>query len=222
MQTLTKLSTSPIEPVSLNDMYDWLRQDAGADDIIIGTNITAARIWAEGFQRTSMVSEQFQLTLDHFPFFRMSAFGAGTYDGFEALWELPNLFHPSAAPFAIELPRGPLVSIDSFTYKDTTGTVQTLDSTGYQVVTGDDVPPRLYPPDQTFWPVTEIDPKAVVITFTAGYTAGTLPANTVAAIKILAAAFYADRSGQQPIPPLAKTLLYMNRQFEFYAGTKRD
>lgn len=226
MQYLTKLSTSPTEPLSLEQMYDWLRQDPGSDDDILGTNITAARLYAEGFQRRPLASEQFRLRIDHFPFFLWNAERAqggfdglgdyGSYGGFEDLWGLPGgVLHPDSVRFALELPRSPFISIEAFTYLDPTGTTRTVDPSAYQVITGDDVAPRIFPADGTFWPMTKWDPAAVTIDFTAGWTAGTLPKNTLHALKILAAHFYSDRSGSLPIPQLATTLLYMNRTFEF-------
>ncbi len=215
MQYLTKLSTSPIEPISLTDMLTWLKQDPGVDDDLIQSLISAARLWAEGFQRRSLISEQWQLKLDRFPFYCFRE-GICLLEGELGLWELPNgIYHRDAARYAIELPRSPLLSVDSFTYLDPSGATQTLAAGAYQTLTGDDVEPRLFPLDGTYWPFTCFDPAAVTITFTAGFGNYSLPSNTVTALKMMVAAWYADREGAQAIPPTVKTLLNLNRAYEF-------
>lgn len=212
-QYLSKLSTSPIEPVTLDDMLAWLKQDAGVDDDQVSALISGARIYAEQYQRRSLVSEQWRLRLDAFPLFLLRD---GTYlyeEAVDSMWEMPyGLFHPDMRRFAIELPRGPLTTIDSFTYLDPAGTTQTLATNAYQIVGGDGVNPRLFPADFTYWPLTRFDPVAITIDFTAGYA--DLPKNTVIAIKMLVANWYGNRDGSQAVPPLVKTLLYQDAVVE--------
>lgn len=210
-QYLSKLSTAPIEPVSLEDMLAWLKQDPGIDDDVIAGLIIGARVYAEGYQRRSLVSEQWRLRVDAFPYFMLRD-GFSFYEGVASeMWGLPyGLYHPDMRRFALELPRGPLVSIDAFTYLDSTGTSQTLAPNAYQVINGDDVNPRLFPADGTYWPLTRFDPAAITIDFTAGFAAENLPQNTVVALKMLVASWYGNRDGAQDVPPLVKTLLYQD------------
>ncbi len=214
-QFLTQLSTSPTEPVSLKDMLLWLRLEPGTDDAKVAGLITSARIWAEKFQNRSLVAEQFRVQLAHFPYFRLND-GGLLYDRgpeWEAFWGMPGgMLHADARRFAIELPRAPLVSLDSFTYLDTTGTRQTLASSAFQVLTSDVGEPLVYPADGTYWPLTAFDPAAVTITFTAGFQP---TFEVVTAIKMMVAADYDDPSGQKPIPPRAKSYLHMDRLKEF-------
>lgn len=215
MHFLTKISTSPTEPVSVKDMNAWLRLEPGTDDAKVAGLITAARSWAEDYQRRSLTQEQFKLTLDHFPYFRLQSGGLLFDRGpeWDEFWNLPGgVLHADARRFAIELPRSPLISIDGFTYLDTTGTLQTLAPAAYQAVTGDDSAPQIYPADGTYWPVTAFDPAAVTITFTAGILLNNLEA---VAIKMIVADSYDDPTGSAGIPPKAKDFLIMNRIFEF-------
>ena len=75
--------------------------------------------------------------------------------------------------------RAPLVSVDLFTYKDVTGTVNTLTeftsgtpSPGQYIVDKSKQPGLVQPPWNTTWPIYLPWPtSAVMIRFTAGYTA---------------------------------------------------
>lgn len=218
-QYLTKVSTSPTEPVTLEDMLAWLKQEPGIDDDQITALITAARTYAEGYQRRSLVTEQWRLLRESFPLFSIrdgSGYMYAEEDAAEAMWEMPyGIWHPDMRRFAIELPRGPLVSLDGFTYLDPAGVSQTLATAAYQVVNGDDVNPRIFPADGTYWPASRFDPAGVQITWTAGYTADTLPKHTITAIKMLVASWYQDREGAQGIPQTVKTLLYQDAVVEF-------
>ncbi len=68
----------------------------------------------------------------------------------------------------VYLPFPPLVAVDSVQYYDTAGSLQTLASTYYTVDT-DSTPGRVYLAYNQSWPSTYLIPKAVIITYTAGY-----------------------------------------------------
>lgn len=219
MQYLTRLSASPTEPISLQAMLTMLRVDADSPDVNrVADLITAARTWAERYQRSALAAEQFRLRLDHFPFFLLNP-GGVFYDAqpeWRGFWGLP--FGLDAAGslqrrFAIELPMQPVVSIDSFTYLDTTKTPQTLDPSAYQLLAADDAAALLYPADNTWWPATYFDPAAITIDFTAG-TATPSP-HTLTALRMMVCAWYEDPAGRQEIPPAAKSLLSIDRAFKF-------
>lgn len=69
----------------------------------------------------------------------------------------------------ISLPMPPLVSVDSVQYYDTAGSLQTL-ATSYYTVDTDKIPGRIYLAYGQTWPSIYSIPKAVIITFTAGYS----------------------------------------------------
>ena len=63
----------------------------------------------------------------------------------------------------------PVISIDSITYIDTAGATQTLASSVY-TLDSDSMPARLYLAYGQSWPSIRDVPKAITITYTAGYT----------------------------------------------------
>lgn len=80
-----------------------------------------------------------------------------------ATWELVL----DAFPPVIRLPRPPLQSVESITYIDDAGVVQTLDPGVYKVLAGE--PARIVPAYNQAWPSVLPEPDAVVIRFVAGY-----------------------------------------------------
>lgn len=79
-------------------------------------------------------------------------------------------------PNIIEVPFPPLQSIDSITYLDTSGTLQTLSLSLYQVL-GLSTGKRAFvvPEYNTYWPDTYDQPEAVTVRFTCGYDVGGSP-----------------------------------------------
>lgn len=65
------------------------------------------------------------------------------------------------------VPRPPLQSVTSITYVDLDGNSQTLDTSIYQVVTGDN--PVIVEAYGEQWPSTLDKPEAVTVTYVAGY-----------------------------------------------------
>ena len=98
---------------------------------------------------------------------------------------------------SIELPIGPLITVDTVSYKTqdpTTGAyVETvMPSTAYQVSTTQ-VPGRIRPVTGGYWPFSSLFAlEGMTITFTAGYTTN-VPQRARMAIKMLAAYQYENR-----------------------------
>jgi len=92
----------------------------------------------------------------------------------------------------IRLPRSPLLSVSSISYVDTDGATQTLDTSVYTVDT-DCEPGRVYLAYGQTWPLLRDIPKAVAVSFIAGYSSSAtvatqraaVPAGLKAAIKLL-------------------------------------
>lgn len=62
------LVTGPAsEPITTAEAKAHCRIDSSADDTLIGTLITSAREWAEGFANVRIVSQTWDYTLDAFP-----------------------------------------------------------------------------------------------------------------------------------------------------------
>lgn len=94
----------------------------------------------------------------------------------------------------LEIPHGPVVSVDSIAYVDPAGVSRTLDVAAYQV----DVTARpavILPAPGAAWPRTRDQQlAAVTVRFTLGFgDAAAVPASIKAAIKLLAAHLYANR-----------------------------
>ena len=97
-----------------------------------------------------------------------------------ATWEL----RLDAFPLVIRLPKGPIASVTSIKYEDTTGTTPTLDSSKYE---GDfeSEPARVQPVDGEVWPSTEPGLNKVLVRYVSGYaTLALVPQTVRAAIKM--------------------------------------
>lgn len=107
----------------------------------------------------------------------------------------------------LKLPGGPVTAVNSVSYIDEAGTVQTLDPSEY-VADIKSVPARIAPPPndsfpyRQYWPWHAVVPGAVAVEYVVGYapTTGTppdyganVPAPLKAAVLLLAADLYANR-----------------------------
>jgi len=132
------------EPIGLSDVEGQCRiTDLSAEASTIEIMIQAVRERAEQITRRAFVSQQWELTLDSFPY------------------------------GAINLPLPPLQTVDSIKYIDTDGVEQTLyekgvDETACRVLTGGE-PGAVQPVYGTVWPNTLADLETVKIRFTCGY-----------------------------------------------------
>lgn len=165
-----KLITPPsVEPVSRDEVKLHCRIGGDEENAKIDAFITAARQAVEcgeswSLERT-LNTTTWRITLDRFP---------GLYP--------------------IELPRPPLIGITSITYRDPTGTEQTVDSSTYRV-DADATPGRVLLAPNQFWPTTESQIGAIKITYTAGYgpTASDVPEAIRQAILMFVGDMYARR-----------------------------
>ena len=137
------------EPCSREEAKRWMSIDAAdtAHDATVDLLVQAMREDAENLTHRAFIQRQYCLYLDRWPF-----------DAYEL-------------PVQIELPFPPLVSVDSFKYRDLDGTLQTLAADQYVVHTWRE-PAIIVPAWQVAWPYIRSVPDAIQITFTAGYAAG--------------------------------------------------
>lgn len=103
--------------------------------------IEAAREWAEGETGRALITQTWRLALDCFP-----------------------------ADGIISLPRPNLLTVESITYLDDAGALQTLAADQYDVDTAA-LPGRVLLAYDCTWPITRAHPNAVTVTYTAGYGA---------------------------------------------------
>lgn len=139
--SLALADTSPAqswaEPVTLTEAKKQARIDGSHEDAYIESIlIPAARQHCEKLQGSALVNRQWVLTMDAFPSGRI-----------------------------LEIPLRPVVSIQSVTYIDPSGTLQTLDAAEY-IVDVASFHARLQA--VTDWPATADQISAVHVAFTAG------------------------------------------------------
>lgn len=177
-QRLTiKRSVEPVSnPVDLVSVKAHLRIDLGDEDALISSYISAATRACEEATRRQFMPATWRLTLDAFP------------DG-----DLNSVISPAVEGLDIIIPRPPLVSVTSITYKDVSGNAQTLASTFYKVLT-DDEPGRIALAYNKDWPDTYDEPASIVVTCVTGYAdAASVPEPIKQAIRFLAGHFYENR-----------------------------
>lgn len=221
-----KVVTPPAsEPVSLEIAKSQLNLDPSftADDDLVSAMISAARRDAENFTGRAFAMQQWLFCLDWFPAYRIldSAPSRSDYDSLGNYYFQSWRWNKSQS---INIPRPPLVSIDSLQYVDQgSGQLTTLDPSQYQV---DNIsePGRILPADSGYWPVAATVVNAVQIRFTAGYD--TVPPTAIQAILLTVGAWYANRedfllgvAGATTLPMGAQRLLSMERTEIFgYSG----
>jgi uncharacterized phiE125 gp8 family phage protein len=163
---LVLLTPPESHPVSLADAKLHVRCDAAEDDALLSGLITAATRWCE-----KRLDQQFM----------------------EAEWALVLDCFPRMCGRVIELPRGPLVSVDAVKYYDAANDLQTLSDTKYDVDTSSR-PGRIAPVYGESWPITRPRIGAVQIEFTAGHgDADDVPQTIKQAILLLVGHWYAHR-----------------------------
>jgi uncharacterized phiE125 gp8 family phage protein len=197
----TKLITPPAsEPVTIGD--------GGATDILAHAKIfipnaaekyyvqgliTAARVQCEIATRRAFLTQTWEQYFDHFPRSGM----------------LPDRHHVQYTHphnhWFLRLIRPPLLAVNSITYVDMNGNLQTMDPSTY-VVDAASEPARISPLFGGIWPVTRItgtpaNPHSVVVNYNCGFGANSTAAlaaepkfqQAITAIMMLVGHWYANR-----------------------------
>ena len=162
--TTPVLVTPPAaEPVTVEELKLHCRKDTGEEDTLLQTYLYAAREWFEASTDRAFVTQTWRVTL------------------------------PDLAWSYYELPRPPLQSVTSVTYRDTAGVTQTVAASTYDVVTSS-TPGRIQLDYGSSWPATDEHPEAVAITYVAGYGApSAVPRLVRQGILMLAGYWYEQR-----------------------------
>jgi uncharacterized phiE125 gp8 family phage protein len=187
-------TTEPSTPVvSVSDAKIHLRVDHNTEDQLIARIVDASTEQCESFQRRAYCTQTWRLTLPRFPHGRV-----------------------------IRLPRPPLQSVDSITYRTPGGDTVTLSTDAYRI-NGDATPGEVILNRGHSWPSTAYEPDAIQITYVAGYgDAADIPAAERSAVLLYSGHLYENREtvtvGTGPtfrLPMGPEYLLYPNRVFEF-------
>jgi uncharacterized phiE125 gp8 family phage protein len=154
MVSLVQTQAPTDEPLDIEQIKDFCRitADSAADDGLLEAMQITARQWVEN-KGVSLMPQKWKLCLDQFP---------------TSLQVLLRVALPFVVSSEIRMPRGPVTSIDSFTYVDQNGATQTLDASKY-IWDPNSVPSKLFPPYGQAWPIGRRIPNAVQISYSAGY-----------------------------------------------------
>lgn len=163
---LTTITEPSSEPVTLAELKAYCRIDHDDSDDLIESLGTSAREYVEQAIGRTLITTTYSLKLPAFP-----SHGA-----------------------RIELPRGPLQSVEDVSYTDKTGSTVAVPETDYHVAGVGNVLgmiPSISP--KTRWPDDVADePEAVAVTYKAGYgdSASDTPQRLRLCIKALACWWY--------------------------------
>lgn len=148
---LVLVGQTTVEPVTVAELRTYLRMestDSTAEDLLLGSYITASRRLAENITKRALVASTWQVIIDN--------------------WASDTAI--------VDLPRAPLstsTAAVSITYvQDTTaGTSTTVPSTAYAIDFNSE-PGRVYPSFGNEWPTNSVreQPNGVTIQYASGYT----------------------------------------------------
>ena len=189
---LETVTKPAIEPLTIRQVEDHLRVDDCSREYLAAL-IQVAREHAEMFTSRQFIEATYRLHLDEFP---------GAVD-------------------AIELPRPPLIAVESIKYVDTDGVEQTLDASKYKVDAVSE-PGRVVPAYGESWPVARSQINAVTVEYKAGYgaTRADVPQRAKQAMLLMCGDWYEHRENvvtgtiQTELSNTAKALLWGLRVME--------
>ena len=154
---LDTITAPASQPVTLNEVKDHTRVDSDDDNLLLQTLLTAATEHVEAVLGRQLNPATYELHLGGFP--------AGN----------------------LSLPRPPVSSVETITYRDPDGTEQTF--TDWLAYLDRDAP---FIAPVTSWPATEDHPDAVVVRFIAGFDQ--VPDRARVAILALVSHWYEHRT----------------------------
>ena len=139
-------------------------------DPLLNLFIEGTREHAETITRRALITQQWKMAMDQFP---MPAMNIGSANWYGPQWgtqpgPLTVARVDGRTGYEIFVPLPPLQSVDSITYYDQNGVLQTLDPSAY-IVDNISEPARITPAPNTTWPPTQNRINAVNVTFTCGY-----------------------------------------------------
>ncbi len=204
--SLTRITAPMREPLTIDEVKDYLRIIDDSQDNVLTMLIQAARSSVELYLRRALLPQQWRLTLDRFPGSWPYTYGYGQVQ---------------SPKREIHLPICPLISVDSFVYPDPS-TLAPLTLSTYQLIT-DAEPARIQPAYGTAWPIAAWTVGDIHINFTAGYRDSEtspvigsveLPESIRVAMLFIIGHWYENRESQE-IPLGAENLLQPYRVFDF-------
>jgi hypothetical protein len=170
------------EPVALADAKNYCKIFTTTDDTLVGSLITAARVYVENCTGLLLAPRNFVQSLDCFPFYPYSRepygqlYGVGAlslYFGYGPI--LPTPIPPYGQnfnghlPFEIVLLGNPVTAVDHIEYLDINGTPHMLLPGQDFIADMTSTPARILPMPGSQWPQCMMAANSVQIFFTCGY-----------------------------------------------------
>jgi hypothetical protein len=178
---LVLITPPATEPITLADAKLHLRVDSGAEDSLINTLITTARDYVETFCDRSLLAQTWQYAMDDFQNYPLRRPGVNLTKG--------DAYYPP-----LHLPRSPAIAVTGITYLDSTGTRVTLAPASYYVDVTNPFDGNVSPAYGGSWPLVQIMPGSVQITYTSGFASAALvPAKILQAMRLLLTHWYENR-----------------------------
>lgn len=179
------LKTAPTTlPITVDEAKAHCRIDYADDDMMMQAIIAAALASIEGpyGRGLALMTQSWVLTLDSWYGHR-----------YETWWTQYKMYD-QVARVPVRIPLFPVQSVTAVKYVDPAGVEQTLDPSVYRVDVSQQ-PARVSPEFGQIWPVHRFIPAPISIEFKAGFAdeANKLPADLVAALKLLIKHFYDNR-----------------------------
>lgn len=173
-----------VEPVTLADLKAHLVVDGSQDDVLLAELITVAREACEDLTGRAIPQQSVVVTLDQFP--------GGREMWWDGVRDLPISYIRRQGKL-IELPRPPLISVESITAYDDADVATVMPDTDYYVDASDpNQPGRIALRIGAIWPAIVLrTANAVEIAATIGYAV--VPSALARAIMMMAADLYANR-----------------------------
>lgn len=186
------LNTAPASlAVPLATVKQYLRIDGTSEDTEVTSLINASTQRLEKLSDRKFVSQKWDIYFDSFPYFHKKDWWDGVRDG-----AMSELYSPQSK---IELPFGPLISVQSFETYDDDDVAYLFASSNYNVDTASPfgvVALKI----GSVWPQTVLRSiNGIKIAATFGYAA--VPEDIAQAIQILVAAMYENRGDEIPKIP---------------------
>lgn len=186
MRGLTLVTAAATEPVSADDLRDYLRvdsdimPDAEAEDLI-----AEAREIVEEQSGLAVIEQSWRLTLDNWP---------GAKDPWWDGVRQGSIGELNGQPGWLVLPRWPLVSVDSVTvYDEASNDISVTVASVFDIDTYSK-PGRMALKSGQNWPIALRPTNAIDVVFTAGYAdSASVPASIKSAIKALSGYLYSNR-----------------------------
>lgn len=186
----SKIVTPPsTEPVTLDEAKAHLRIEVAADDSLITDMIKAARELVEKETNLALITQTWGLYMDSWGTQNQS------YAGYIETEHWSGLSGYSATPYkqkGIELPKSPIISIDSIKIYADDNSFTTFDSANYYL--SNEFPAQVYLKNNVSPPAGTRVKDSIVIQYQAGYgNAGAVPFSLKIAIKQIVAGWYENR-----------------------------